>query len=60
VESDCGFGSRVLFRGGVEVGVYISQDSSISLLLDHMSHGELLASENEGLDHIGLRYGIGF
>lgn len=59
-ESDCGFGSRVLFRGGLELGVRISGDASVSLLWDHVSHGRLLASENEGIDHIGLRYGIDF
>lgn len=59
-ESDCGFGSRVLFRGGLELGVRISGDTSVSLLWDHVSHGRLLASENEGIDHIGLRYGIDF
>jgi hypothetical protein len=32
----------------------------VSLLWDHVSHGRLLASENEGIDHIGLRYGIDF
>ncbi len=60
VDSDCGFGSRVLFRGGLEVGVRISGDASVSLLWDHVSHGQILASENEGIDHIGLRYGIDF
>ncbi len=59
-ESDCGFGSRVLFRGGLELGVRISGDTSVSLLWDHVSHGRLLASENEGIDHVGLRYGINF
>jgi lipid A 3-O-deacylase len=59
-ESDCGFGSRVLFRGGLEFGLRISEDTSVSLLWDHVSHGRLLASENEGIDHIGLRYGIDF
>lgn len=59
-ESDCGFGSRVLFRGGLEVGVRISDNTSLSVLWDHVSHGKLLASENEGIDHVGLRYGIGF
>ncbi|WP_316979734.1 acyloxyacyl hydrolase [Shumkonia mesophila] len=58
--SDCGFGSRVLFRGGLELGVRISEKASVSLLWDHVSHGQVLASENEGIDHVGLRYGIGF
>lgn len=59
-DSDCGFGSRILFRGGLELGVRVSADTSVSLLWDHVSHGRLLASENEGIDHVGLRYGIDF
>jgi len=58
--SDCGFGSRVLFRGGLELGIKVADNRSVSLLWDHVSHGKLLASENEGIDHIGVRYGIGF
>lgn len=57
-ESDCGFGSRVLMHGGLEIGARITDDASVSLLWDHVSHGKLFASENEGIDHVGLRYAI--
>jgi hypothetical protein len=56
--SDCGFGSRVLLRGGLELGTRISETTSISFLWNHISHGGLLAAENEGVDHIGLRIGF--
>ena len=55
-ESDCGFGSRVLFHGGLALGARVSDDSSVSLMWDHVSHGKILASENEGIDHVGIRY----
>ncbi len=57
-DSDCGFGSRILFRGGLEVGMRLTDSVSLSVLWDHVSHGKLLASENEGIDHIGLRVGL--
>lgn len=54
--SDCGYGTRVLPRFGLEIGYRVSPSTSISLLFDHMSHKWLVAGENEGLDHAGLRY----
>lgn len=54
--SDCGFGVRVLPRFGLEAGYRISPVASVSLLYDHMSHKWIVDGENEGLDHIGLRY----
>jgi hypothetical protein len=54
--SDCGFGSRLLPRLGGEIGYRIRQGASLSLFLDHMSHKWVIGGENEGLDHIGLRY----
>jgi lipid A 3-O-deacylase len=55
-ESDCGFGYRVLPRLGFEVGGYFSAKQGISIFYDHMSHKDILPGENEGLDHIGIRY----
>lgn len=54
--SDCGFGVRVLPRFGLEAGYRISPVASVSLLYDHMSHKWIVDGENEGLDHLGLRY----
>jgi lipid A 3-O-deacylase len=54
--SDCGFGSRVLPLFGVDVGYRLNDRSAVSLYYDHMSHKWVLSGENEGIDHIGLRY----
>jgi lipid A 3-O-deacylase len=54
--SDCGFGTRFLPRFGLEIGYRASADASVSLLFDHMSHKWIVSGENEGLDHVGLRY----
>ena len=54
--SDCGYGTRFLPRFGLEIGYRLSPATSVSLLFDHMSHKWLVAGENEGLDHVGLRY----
>jgi lipid A 3-O-deacylase len=54
--SDCGYGVRVMPRIGVEIAYRISPLTSVSLLYDHMSHKWIIGGENEGLDHIGVRY----
>ncbi len=54
--SDCGYGIRVLPRFGLELGYRVSSDASVSLFYDHMSHKWIVAGENEGLDHVGVRY----
>lgn len=54
--SDCGYGIRYLPRFGMEMGYRISPVASVSVLFDHMSHKWLVAGENEGLDHVGVRY----
>lgn len=59
-DSDCGFGSRVLPRGALELGVRLGDGRAVSLVYSHMSHGGLLADENEGVDHVGVRYGVEF
>ena len=55
-DSDCGFGSRGLWRVALELGIRISGDQAITLFYDHMSHYGTLADENEGIDHTGIRY----
>jgi lipid A 3-O-deacylase len=59
-KSDCGFGIRVLPRIGLEGGVRLGDRWAASLFYDHLSHAGLLASENEGIDHMGLRFRRGF
>jgi len=54
--SDCGYGIRVMPRFGFEIAYRISPAASVSLLYDHMSHKWIIGGENEGLDHIGVRY----
>jgi lipid A 3-O-deacylase len=56
LDSDCGYGIRVMPRFGLEAGYRLSSDASVSLYLDHMSHNWLIGGENEGLDHAGVRY----
>ena len=54
--SDCGFGYRVLPRVAGEIGVKFPKNQAVSFFWDHMSHGGLGGAENEGIDHIGMRY----
>ena len=54
--SDCGYGVRIMPRLGIEIAYRIRPDATISLLYDHMSHKRIIGGENEGLDHIGVRY----
>lgn len=52
-------GTRVLFRIPIEVGVTLGERHRISILFDHVSNASF-ADENEGLDTLGLRYGLSF
>jgi hypothetical protein len=52
-------GSRVLFRIPIEFGYQLDAHHSLSILFDHVSNAGL-ASPNEGLDTIGIRYGYVF
>ena len=58
--SDCGFGYRGLPRLGFEIGGYFAERHGLSLFYDHMSHKGVLPGENEGIDHIGIRYHLIF
>ncbi len=58
--SDCGFGYRALPRIGCEVGTYFAAKQGVSIFYDHMSHKGILGGENEGIDHIGIRYHLLF
>jgi lipid A 3-O-deacylase len=52
-------GSRVLFRESLELGYRFGEVHSISVMLDHISNANL-ADRNEGLDNLGVRYGLKF
>jgi lipid A 3-O-deacylase len=54
--SDCGFGTRFLPHFGLEIGYRVGSGASLSLFFDHLSHKWLVGGENEGLDHVGVRY----
>ncbi len=54
--SDCGFGYRVLPRLSGEIGTKFWHNHGLSLFYDHMSHKGILPGENEGIDHLGIRY----
>ena len=56
LNSDCGFGTRLLPRLGLEIGYRLDAASAITMLYDHMSHKGIIGGENEGIEHIGLRY----
>jgi hypothetical protein len=58
--SDCGFGYRVLPRVDIELGTNFWKNHGVSLFWDHMSHKGSLGGENEGIDHIGIRYHFTF
>lgn len=58
VDSDCGFGSRILPRFSLELGMRLDRDRAVTLFFDHVSHLGYLDDENEGIDHLGLRYRI--
>ena len=54
---DCGFGYRVVPRVFGEIGTYFLKNQGISVFVDHMSGAAAFgASQNEGVDHIGIRY----
>lgn len=52
-------GTRFCFRVPCEVGFSISRCHRVSVAFDHISNG-YLASPNEGLDTLGIRYGYRF
>ena len=53
------FGSQVLFRLALELGVDINDHASVSLYYDHESNA-FLADENPGIDNMGIRLGWRF
>ena len=52
-------GSKVLFYFPIEAGYRINDRDTVSLFFDHLSNA-WLASPNEGMDTLGIRYGYRF
>ncbi|GJL75393.1 acyloxyacyl hydrolase [Nitrosomonas sp.] len=52
-------GSRVLFHIPVELGYFISPQTTVSIYFDHISNA-YTANENEGMDTLGVRFGYVF
>jgi len=52
-------GSKVLFYFPIEAGYRINERDTVSLFFDHVSNA-WLADPNEGMDTLGIRYGIRF
>ena len=53
------FGSRILFEPEIGVGLRISNRSTIEASWVHMSHAQLFAHENPGIDNLGVRFSLG-
>ncbi|HWR91044.1 MAG TPA: acyloxyacyl hydrolase [Desulfobacterales bacterium] len=58
-ENNKQLGSRVLFRVPFELGICLGERHRLSIMFDHISNS-YLASPNEGLDTLGVRYGFQF
>jgi len=52
-------GSALLFREALEAGYQISRHHTLSLIFFHISNARLY-SENDGMNHLGVRYGYSF
>ena len=49
------FGSRILFAPELGVGVRLGERATIEASWVHLSHAQLLADQNPGMDNIGAR-----
>lgn len=52
-------GSHVLFREALELGYRINPVYEISGFIDHVSNGGL-AKQNQSINDVGVRFGVGF
>ncbi len=55
-------GCDVLFREALELGVEMDEHYTLSVMVSHVSHGEILCPDghNRGMDHLGVRLGYEF
>jgi lipid A 3-O-deacylase len=54
------FGSRILFAPELSVGARVNDRVSVEASWVHMSHAQLLSSQNPGIDNFGLRLNFAF
>ena len=52
------FGSRVLFEPELAVGTELNDRLSVEASWVHMSHAQLFAHENPGIDNLGVRVNL--
>ena len=52
------FGSRILFEPELGVGLRIAPRATIEASWVHMSHAQLFARQNPGIDNIGARFSL--
>lgn len=52
-------GSQILFRISGSLGYQFDNHHSLAVMIDHISNAGL-ASPNEGMDNVGIRYGFRF
>jgi lipid A 3-O-deacylase len=52
------FGSRILFEPEINVGTEVNSRLSIEASWVHMSHAQLFAHENPGIDNLGVRLNL--
>jgi len=52
-------GARVLFHVPIEIGYHLDDRNSVSVYFEHISNG-YTSRFNEGLDRLGVRYGVKF
>lgn len=54
------FGSRILFAPELALGAQLNERLSLEATWLHMSHGQILSSQNPGIDNIGVRLNFAF
>jgi lipid A 3-O-deacylase len=52
-------GCALLFREAIEAGYQISEHHTLSIIFFHISNARL-CRENDGMNHLGVRYGYSF
>lgn len=52
------FGSRILFEPELGIGTQVSSRLSIEASWVHMSHAQLFAHQNPGIDNLGVRLNL--
>lgn len=53
-------GSRILFEPELGIGARIAPRTTIEASWVHLSHAQLFARQNPGLDNVGARLSVGF